>query len=145
MDKFEDIIQGTTPVLVDYFATWCGPCKMMHPVLEELKRQLGDRLKILKVDIDQPGNRRNVGFYQVQSVPTLILFKGGRGNLASERSIAGTSIEANSGTVYLEQPEVGCSRLSFDLSSVFPGFAVVVFLQVAYNHSSGGGGMKEVA
>ena len=78
MDKLEDIIQGTTPVLVDYFATWCGPCKMMHPVLEELKRQLGDRLKILKVDIDQPGNRRNVGFYQVQSVPTLILFKGGR-------------------------------------------------------------------
>lgn len=48
MEKFEDLIQRNIPVLVDYFAIWCGPCKMMHPVLEELKRQLGDRIKILK-------------------------------------------------------------------------------------------------
>lgn len=78
MEKFQELIQGSTPVLVDYFATWCGPCKMMHPVLEDVKKQLGDRLKILKVDIDQPNNRQNVALYQVQSVPTLILFKEGK-------------------------------------------------------------------
>lgn len=78
MEKFQELIQGSTPVLVDYFATWCGPCKMIHPVLEDVKKQLGDRLKILKVDIDQPNNRQNVALYQVQSVPTLILFKGGK-------------------------------------------------------------------
>lgn len=78
MEKFEDLIQGNVPVLVDYFAIWCGPCKMMHPVLEELKRQLGDRIKILKVDIDNPTNRQSVAAYQVQAVPTLILFKEGK-------------------------------------------------------------------
>lgn len=78
MEKFEEIIQGETLVLVDYFATWCGPCKMMHPVLEELKKGLGDRIKILKVDIDNPANRRLVNTYQIQSVPTLMLFKGGK-------------------------------------------------------------------
>lgn len=78
MEKFQELIQGETPVLVDYFATWCGPCKMMHPVLEELKKQLGDKLKILKVDIDAPANRQNVAQHHVQAVPTLILFKGGK-------------------------------------------------------------------
>ena len=78
MAKFEDIIQGNTPVFVDFFATWCGPCKMMHPVLEDLKRQLGDRVKIVKIDIDSPVNRQLVNSYQVQSVPTLMLFKAGK-------------------------------------------------------------------
>ena len=78
MDKFEELIQGTTPVLVDYFATWCGPCKMMHPVLEELKKQLGEKIKIIKIDIDTPPNRPNVAKYGIQSVPTLILFKEGK-------------------------------------------------------------------
>lgn len=78
MEKFEELIQGTTPVLVDYFATWCGPCKMMHPVLEELKKQLGEKIKIIKIDIDTPPNRPNVAKYSIQSVPTLILFKEGK-------------------------------------------------------------------
>lgn len=78
MEKFQELIQGDTPVLVDYFATWCGPCKMMHPVLEDLKKQLGERVKILKVDIDVPANRQNVAQHNVQSVPTLILYKGGK-------------------------------------------------------------------
>lgn len=78
MEKFEELIKGNVPVLVDYFATWCGPCKMMHPILEEVKKQLGDKVKILKIDIDMPANRQSVYTYQVQSVPTLMLFKDGK-------------------------------------------------------------------
>lgn len=78
MEKFEELIKGNIPVLVDYFATWCGPCKMMHPILEEVKKQLGDQVKILKVDVDVPANRQSVYTYQVQSVPTLMLFKDGK-------------------------------------------------------------------
>ena len=78
MAKFEDIIQGNTLVFVDFFATWCGPCKMMHPVLEGLKKQLGERVKIVKTDIDSPVNRQLVNSYQVQAVPTLMLFKAGK-------------------------------------------------------------------
>ena len=78
MAKFEDIIKGNTLVFVDFFATWCGPCKMMHPVLEGLKKQLGERVKIVKIDIDSPVNRQLVNSYQVQAVPTLMLFKAGK-------------------------------------------------------------------
>ena len=78
MAKFEDIIQGNTLVFVDFFATWCGPCKMMHPVLEGLKKQLGERVKIVEIDIDSPVNRQLVNSYQVQAVPTLMLFKAGK-------------------------------------------------------------------
>ena len=78
MAKFEDIIQGNTLVFVDFFATWCGPCKLMHPVLEGLKKQLGERVKIVKIDIDSPVNRQLVNSYQVQAVPTLMLFKAGK-------------------------------------------------------------------
>ena len=78
MAKFEDIIQGNTLVFVDFFAPWCGPCKMMHPVLEGLKKQLGERVKIVKIDIDSPVNRQLVNSYQVQAVPTLMLFKAGK-------------------------------------------------------------------
>ena len=78
MEKFEEFINSETPVLVDYFAAWCGPCKMMHPILDELKERLGDKVRILKIDVDVPANRQSVYAYQIQSVPTLMLFKKGR-------------------------------------------------------------------
>ena len=76
MAKFEDIIQGNTLVFVDFFATWCGPCKMMKPILEELKKSVGDQFTILKIDIDK--NRALAIHYGIQSVPTLIIFKEGK-------------------------------------------------------------------
>lgn len=78
MNKFQDIIAGDTPVLVDFFAEWCGPCKMMKPVLEELKKKMRNKVRILKIDVDVPANRQSVYAYQIQSVPTLMLFKKGR-------------------------------------------------------------------
>lgn len=78
MGKFEELTNSEIPILVDYFATWCGPCKMMHPVLEELKQRLGDQVKIIKIDVDIPANRQSVYAYHVQSVPTLMLFKNGK-------------------------------------------------------------------
>lgn len=78
MEKFEELISSEVPVLVDYYATWCGPCKMMHPVLEDLKARLGDKVKIVKLDVDVPVNRQSVYTYQIQSVPTLMLFRKGQ-------------------------------------------------------------------
>lgn len=78
MEKFEDLVNSELPVLVDYYATWCGPCKMMHPILDELKERLGEQVKIVKIDVDVPANRQSVYEYQIQSVPTLMLFKNGR-------------------------------------------------------------------
>ncbi len=78
MGKFEELISSEVPVLVDYYATWCGPCKMMHPVLEDLKARLGDKVKIVKLDVDVPANRQSVYTYQIQSVPTLMLFRKGQ-------------------------------------------------------------------
>ena len=75
MSKFSELINGSTPVLVDFSATWCGPCKMMEPILKEVASQVGGKIKIIKVDIDKNPHAANA--YNVQSVPTMILFKNG--------------------------------------------------------------------
>ena len=74
--SFSDILNGEKPVLVDFSAEWCGPCKMMPPILKELKQLTGEKITILKVDIDK--NPSLASSYQIQSVPTLILFQGGK-------------------------------------------------------------------
>ena len=76
MSKFNDIIQGSTPVLIDFSAEWCQPCKMMPPILKDVKKQLGDRIRILKIDVDK--NPAIAQKYHIRNVPTLMVFKNGQ-------------------------------------------------------------------
>jgi len=75
-DSFQDIINSEKPVLIDFFATWCGPCQMLGPVLKQVKDSLGDRVSIIKVDVDK--NQELAAMQQVRGVPTMMLYQKGQ-------------------------------------------------------------------
>tara|TARA_R110000868_G_scaffold242688_4_gene498247 strand:- start:205 stop:501 length:297 start_codon:yes stop_codon:yes gene_type:complete len=74
--SFSEIIKGETPILVDFFADWCGPCKSLAPILKDVKSDLGNSIKVIKIDVDK--NQALAAKYQVRGVPTMILFKNGK-------------------------------------------------------------------
>jgi thioredoxin 1 len=74
--SFENIINSDKPVLIDFFATWCGPCKTLGPILKEVKDTLGERISIIKIDVDK--NQELASKYQVRGVPTMILYQSGK-------------------------------------------------------------------
>lgn len=76
MNNFNNLINSEKPVLVDFFAEWCGPCKTMAPILKDVKTQLQDNATIIKIDVDK--NPEVASIYQIRSVPTLIMFKKGK-------------------------------------------------------------------
>ncbi len=75
-NTFQDIINSETPVLIDFYATWCGPCQMLGPILKQVKDSLGDRVSIIKVDVDK--NQELAAMQQVRGVPTMMLFQNGQ-------------------------------------------------------------------
>ena len=76
MEKFQQIVNDYKPVLIDFYADWCGPCKMMPPILSQLKQKMGDALRIIKIDVDK--NQKIAAQHQVRGVPTLMLMKSGK-------------------------------------------------------------------
>ena len=75
METFNEIINADNPVLIDFYATWCGPCKTMHPIIEAIGREVQGRARVLKIDVDK--NPALAARYQIQAVPTLMIFKNG--------------------------------------------------------------------
>lgn len=75
MSKFQEIVKSETPTLVDFYATWCGPCQAMMPVLDQLKDQMGEKIRILKIDVDK--NQDAADKFKVRGVPTFVLFQHG--------------------------------------------------------------------
>lgn len=75
-ETFSDVINGDKPVLVDFHAEWCGPCKLMKPILQDLRKLMGDQIRIIKIDIDK--NRPIADSLNISGVPTLILYKKGQ-------------------------------------------------------------------
>ena len=73
--KFETIVNENRPVIVDFHALWCGPCKVQSPILKQVADELGEKVKVIKIDVDQ--NQEIAGKYRIQSVPTLMIFKNG--------------------------------------------------------------------
>jgi thioredoxin 1 len=78
MDSFNTLINSKNPVLVDFFATWCGPCQMLAPILKDVKDTLGDAIKIIKIDVDKNQALMSDRRFQVKGVPTLMLFQNGK-------------------------------------------------------------------
>lgn len=76
MNAFHKIINAEKPVLIDFYATWCGPCQMLSPVLKQVKDNLGERISIIKIDVDK--NQDIAASYQIKGVPTMMLFQNGR-------------------------------------------------------------------
>ena len=76
MNAFQQLIQKDQPVLVDFFATWCGPCQMLAPILKQVKESLGERITIIKIDVDK--NQAIAAQYQVRGIPTMLLFQNGK-------------------------------------------------------------------
>lgn len=76
MSSFDSIVKSEKPVLIDFFATWCGPCQALTPILKQVKDSLGERITILKIDVDK--NQQMAAQYQVRGVPTMILFQAGK-------------------------------------------------------------------
>ena len=74
--NFSDLIDSDQPVLIDFFATWCGPCKMMPPILREVKESAGDKVLIIKIDVDK--NPQIAKKFSIRGVPTLMMFKNGK-------------------------------------------------------------------
>ncbi len=75
-ETFDDIINGSTPVIVDFYATWCKPCKIQAPIIEEIQNELGNKVRVVKVDVDVEEDLANR--YGIQSIPTIMIFKGGK-------------------------------------------------------------------